>query len=464
MGHKKLYLKTFGCQMNVYDSERISHVLAARNYRLVADPSEADLIFLNTCSVREKPEQKVYSALGRYRAFKKKNSKLIIGVGGCLAQQEGEVFLKRFPHVDFVLGTKEFKRIDGILDDLEDSGKRSALTHLNGRVDPYASLPFFPSPSKVVAFVSIMQGCDNFCSFCIVPFVRGREVSRPSQQVLEEIRVLAAKGVKEVTLLGQNVNSYGRTKPGELDFAGMLEVVQEIAGIERIRFTTSHPKDLSRRLIEAFGRLPKLCEHIHLPLQSGSDGLLKRMNRGYSREEYLRKILELRQSCPTIRITTDMIVGFPGEEEEDFRASMKIIEQVQFDDLFSFKYSDRPGTRATHFQDKVLEEISQRRLMELQTLQRKITLKRNKAREGEKVEVLVEGRSKARAEDNMGRTRANHIVNFPGKPFAAGFLVTVKIQKAYAHSLRGESVQDSLPEDGNIEKKGRSVSREKENL
>ncbi len=433
-------MKTFGCQMNVYDSDRITHLLAGRNYHLVEDPSEADLIFLNTCSVREKPEQKVYSALGRLRALKKKKSKLIIGIGGCLAQQEGEAFLQRFPHVDFVVGTKELSRIAELLNDLEASGKRGLAAKLNGRVDPYATLPFSPPASKVVAFVSIMQGCDNFCSFCIVPYVRGREMSRASQEILKEIRSLAAQGVKEVTLLGQNVNSYGQTSPGELDFVKLLKAVQEIAGIERIRFTTSHPKDLSNPLIEAFGKFPKLCEHIHLPLQSGSARILQRMNRGYSPEDYLRKIRDLRQSCPGISVTTDMIVGFPGEEEEDFHASMEMIEKVQFDDLFSFKYSDRPGTRATLFNEKVPEEIGQRRLVELQALQRKITWKRIKAWEEKEVEVLVEGRSKANAAENMGRTRTNHIVNFPGKTLASGSMVRLRIQKAYAHSLRGKEI------------------------
>lgn len=436
---KNLYIQTFGCQMNVYDSERLSHLLAARNYRLVEDPAEADLIFLNTCSVRQKPEQKVYSALGRFRAFKKKKPGLIIGVGGCVAQQEGEALLRRLPYLDFVLGTKELRRINELLDDLETSGKRGMATTLNGRVDPYASLPFIPSFSKATAFVSIMQGCDNFCSFCIVPFVRGREVSRPVEDILEEMRALAAKGVKEVTLLGQNVNSYGNRRPGNLGFVGLLEAGQQIGGIERIRFTTSHPKDLSPSLIEAFAKLSKLCEHIHLPLQSGSNRILKRMNRGYSREEYQQKVLELRRVCPEISITTDMIVGFPGEEEVDFRATLEMIEKVQFDDLFSFKYSDRPHTRAAVLADKVPEEISRRRLMELQARQREITLQKNRIWEGKEVEVLVEGQSKACALENMGRTRTNRIVNFPGKIHPPGSLVRVRIEKAMAHSLRGEA-------------------------
>jgi tRNA-2-methylthio-N6-dimethylallyladenosine synthase len=283
-----------------------------------------------------------------------------------------------------------------------------------------------------------MQGCDNFCSFCIVPFVRGREVSRPSRAILEEIQTLAARGVKEVTLLGQNVNSYGNKMPGELSFVELLEAVQGIHGIERIRFTTSHPKDLSRALIEAFGRLPKLCEHIHLPLQSGSNRILERMNRGYAREEYLEKVTMLRQACPGISLTTDMIVGFPGEAEADFQSTLEMIEQVRFADLFSFKYSDRPYTRATQFSDKVPEEVSRRRLMELQALQGRITCKRNKIWEGRTVEILVEGRSKTNAEESMGRTRTNHIVNFPGKSYPVGSLLRLRIEKPLAHSLRGD--------------------------
>jgi len=426
--------------MNVYDSERIAHLLAARDYHPVEDPAEADLVFLNTCSVREKPEQKVYSALGRLRALKRNKSKLIIGIGGCMAQQEGETFLRRFPHIDFVVGTKEISRIGELLDDLEVYGRRGVAANLNGRVDPYGKLPFFLPASKVAAFVSIMQGCDNFCSFCIVPYVRGREVSRPSREVVEEIRCLAGQGVKEVTLLGQNVNSYGQTSAGELDFVSLLRAVQEISGVERFRFTTSHPKDLSPALIRAFGKFPKLCEHIHLPLQSGSARILQRMNRKYSPEKYLEKIHDLRHSCPGISITSDMIVGFPGEKEEDFAASMKMIERIEFDDLFSFKYSDRPGTRALLLGDKVLEEIGQRRLAELQALQRTITQKKNKAWEGKSAEVLVEGPSKAHPQENTGRTRTNHIVNFPGENIAPGSMVRVKIQRVYAHSLRGEIV------------------------
>lgn len=437
MPPKNLYLQTFGCQMNVYDSARIARLLAARDYRLVDDPGQADLIFVNTCSVREKPEQKVYSTLGRFRGLKNKKPGLIIGVGGCVAQQEGENLLKAVPYLDFVLGTKELRRIGEVLDGLAARGRQSAATALHGRLDPYASLPFPAPTAKVTAFVSIMQGCDNFCSFCIVPYVRGREVSRPAAEILEEVRFLAGEGVREVTLLGQNVNSYGAKENGGPAFVSLLEAVEATERIERVRFTTSHPKDLSARLVGAFGRLRKLCEHIHLPLQAGSNRVLRRMNRGYSREEYLEKIDRLRERVPRMSITSDVIVGFPGETDADFEDTLEMVERVQFDDLFSFCYSDRPETRASRFAEKVPLEVSRRRLLELQALQGRITLKKNRAWEGGEVDVLVEGPSKGNRGESMGRSRANHIVNFPGE-FEAGTLLRVRIQRGLAHSLRGE--------------------------
>lgn len=442
MDSKKFFIQTFGCQMNVYDSGRIAQILTAQKYQPVHDPAEADLILLNTCSVREKPEKKVYSALGRFRALKRKKPGLLIGVAGCVAQQEGEGLLARVPYLDFVLGTKELKKIQEILEHLEKTGDRPCAVALNGRIDPYRELPLFPAPGGPAAFVSIMQGCDNFCSFCVVPFVRGREVSRSSEDIREEIRVLSGKGVKEVTLLGQNVNSYGRGTPAEPDFVGLLESIEKIPGIERIRFTTSHPKDLSTGLIGAFGRLSKLCEHIHLPLQSGSNRILERMNRGYTREEYLEKVQRLRAACPGISITTDIIVGFPGEAEEDFRQTLEMLERVQFEEMFSFRYSDRPRTRASTFPAKIPEESKQKRLAELQALQRGITQRRYKTWEGREAEIMVEGPSKAGEGEKTGRTRANHIVNFPGASVPVGSLVKVRIQKALAHSLRGELLTD----------------------
>ena len=438
MAAKKFYLQTFGCQMNVYDSERIVQLLAARNYHQVGDPAQADLILVNTCSVRDKPEKKVYSALGRFRSLKEKNPELIIGVGGCVAQQEGNKLLKRIPFLDFVLGTKELRKIPEILDALEVTRVRGSATDLQGRVDPYADLPLFSSPGKATSFVSIMQGCDNFCSFCIVPFVRGREVSRPSRDILAEIHSLSGQGVREVTLLGQNVNSYGNRTSGEIGFVELLKAVQEVPGIERIRFITSHPKDLFPGLIQSFGRLSKLCEHIHLPLQSGSDRILKSMNRAYTCEEYCEKISELRRISPEISITTDMIVGFPGEEEADFQATLEMVKKIQFDEFFSFRYSDRPHTRASLFPDKVPEEVKQRRLNDLQTVQKDIAFRKNKTWEGREVEVLVEGQSKARAEEKTGRTRTNRTVNFPGPSLRVGDLVKLRIEEVLPHSLRGK--------------------------
>ncbi len=438
MTPRKFFIQTFGCQMNVYDSERIAQVLSAGGGRRVNDPAQADLIFINTCSVREKPEQKVYSALGRFQRLKKKNPNLKIGVGGCVAQQEGQGLLDKVPFLDFVLGTKELGRIQEVLEAAGKSGGRGCAVDLGGRIDPYEGLPLSPGSGRATSFVSIMQGCDNFCSFCIVPFVRGREVSRPSKDLLEEISVLSSQGVKEVTLLGQNVNSYGKGAAGEPGFVELLEKVQEIPGIERIRFTTSHPKDLSPELAGVFGRLPKLCEHIHLPLQSGSNRILERMNRGYTREEFEEKVLNLRRACPEISITTDLIVGFPGEDDQDYQETLQIIEKIRFDDLFSFRYSDRPHTRASLFPDKVREEVKQRRLSELQAIQKRITQDKNKAWEGREVEVLVEGPSKARAEERTGRTRTNRIVNFPGGSVPVGAFVKVRVRHAFAHSLKGE--------------------------
>lgn len=442
-GKKRYSIQTFGCQMNVYDSERLGQLLETEGYVQAESPQEADLIFVNTCSVREKPAQKVYSALGRLQGLKRRNPRLVIGVGGCVGQQEGETLLERFSYLDFVLGTKELPRLRTILDELEHSGKRQAAVQIEGRVDPYGPLPFSPSPGKAFRLVSIMQGCDNYCSYCVVPFVRGREVSRPSSEILSEIRLLAANGAREVTLLGQNVNSYGQKPGGEIDFVDLLEEIEAIPEIRRIRFTTSHPKDLSPKLVNAFGRLSKLCEHIHLPLQSGSDRILKGMNRGYTRQEFLEKVGWLRRRCPDISITTDLIVGFPGETEEDFAATCEAVERVQFDEFFSFKYSDRPGAAARNFADKVPEETSQRRLAEIQALQKKITRRRNKLWEGKEAEVLVEGRSKNKPDESTGRTRTHHLVNFPGRNYREGAPVRVRITEGYAHSLRGEALTES---------------------
>jgi len=434
---KRVYIETYGCQMNEHDSERMLRLLEGSNYLETKEPKEADLILINTCSVREKPEHKVYSALGRYKWVKEKKGTLI-GVAGCVAQQEGIKLLDRIPYLDMVIGTHAIPMIPQLLQKIEVSGERVCETSFE-EDGTYlkAILPQMPL-GKVKSYVTIMQGCNHFCTFCIVPYVRGREKSRPSSEVLEEIKRLAEMGVKEVCLLGQNVNGYGKGLEGELNFAELLRRMNEINGVERIRFTTSHPKDLSEELMRAFSTLDKLCEHIHLPFQSGSNRILKIMNRGYTKESYLEKVGRLKEIRPSIAITADVIVGFPGEEDEDFEQTLDLMEKIQFDDLFSFKYSPRRGTRAAQFLNQVEEKVRQERLSILQGIQKEVTLKKNQVLEGRVEEILVEGRSKQSAKDVTGRTRSNKILNFEGEIDLVGELVSVRVIKGYAHSLRGE--------------------------
>ncbi len=433
---RRVYIETYGCQMNEDDSDRILRLLEDLHYVETKEADHADLVLINTCSVREKPEHKVYSALGRYKRLKEGRG-TIIGVAGCVAQQEGERLLDRVPYLDLVIGTQAIHMLPQMLERIE---KKERVCETGA--DPegkYLTAPPFRKPlPRVKSFVTIMQGCDHFCSFCIVPYVRGREKTRPSREVLDEVRRLAEMGGKEVCLLGQNVNSYGKGVAGELDFSDLLSRINEIEGIRRIRFTTSHPQDLSEQLIQAFSKLDKLCEHIHLPFQSGSDRVLKRMHRGYTKASYLEKVDRLKILCPSIAITGDVIVGFPGEEEEDFQETLALMKAVQFDDLFSFKYSPRKGTRAAQFEDRVEEKVKQKRLSILQELQREMTFQKNLALEGRVVEVLVEGRSKQGVQDVSGRTRTNKIVNFRGGVDLTGHLIPVHITKAYQHSLRGE--------------------------
>jgi len=438
---RRVYIETYGCQMNEHDTERIFHLLEGSNYLETKDAKEADFILINTCSVREKPEHKVYSALGRYKWVKEKRG-AIIGVAGCVAQQEGDKLLDRIPYLDMVIGTHAIPMIPQLLQKIEVSGERVCETSFD-QDGKYlkAVLPERPL-DKVKSYVTIMQGCDHFCSFCIVPYVRGREKSRSNEEIIEEVRHLAEMGVKEVCLLGQNVNGYGKGLEEEISFSELLECINPIEGIERIRFTTSHPKDLSEKLIQSFTKLEKLCEHMHLPFQSGSDKVLKAMHRGYTKESYLEKIDRLKKICPSIALTADVIVGFPGEEEKDFEETLDLLQKVQFDDLFSFKYSPRKGTRAAQFEDKVEEKVKQERLSILQEIQKETTLRKNQELEGRVEEVLVEGSSKQRSQEVSGRTRSNKIVNFEGDLDLVGKLVPVRIVKAYAHSLRGEIVSD----------------------
>jgi tRNA-2-methylthio-N6-dimethylallyladenosine synthase len=433
---KRVYIETYGCQMNEHDTERILRLLEGSHYLETKDAQEADLILINTCSVREKPEHKVYSALGRFKWLKEKKG-AVIGVAGCVAQQEGDRLLDRIPYLDMVIGTHAIPMLPQLLQKMEVSGERIC----EASFDPEGSylktiLPQEPL-DKVRSYVTIMQGCDHFCSFCIVPYVRGREQSRPSREIIEEVELLVEMGVKEVCLLGQNVNGYGKGLKEEVSFSELLERIDRIEGIERIRFTTSHPKDLSAELIQSFSKLKKLCEHIHLPFQSGSDKILKAMHRGYSKESYLERIDRLKKVCPPIAITADVIVGFPGEEAKDFEETLDLVQKVRFDDLFSFKYSPRKGTRAAQFTDKVEERVKQERLSFLQEIQKALTLKKNQELEGCVEKVLVEGRSKQSDQDMTGRTRSNKIVNFEGDLSLVGKLLPVQITKAYPHSLRG---------------------------
>jgi len=435
---KKVYIKTFGCQMNENDSEKMLWLLS-EEYEPVKEHSKADLILINTCSVREKPEFKVHSEVGRFKHLKKKKPNLIIGITGCVAQQKGEALVKRFPFVDLVLGTQEFYRIKEAIE-LVKKGKGPVVwTELK---DPFR-LPFV-CPVRdfcrgIKAYVTIMQGCDNFCTYCIVPYVRGREVSRPPEEILKEIELLASYGIKEVMLLGQNVNSYGKKEKGFPSFAELLKMVAQIQEIWRIRFTTSHPKDLSEELIQVIAEEPKVCKHLHLPLQAGSNKILKKMNRKYTFEQYLQKVERLKELCPEIALTTDIIVGFPGETEEDFEKTLEALEKVRYHEIFSFKYSDRPFTAAQRFEDKVPEEEKERRLEEVHRVQERITKEIYQSYVGKEVEVLVEGRSKKDPQLFMGRTAQNIIVNFTASEQALeGELVKVKILEAGKHSLKGQ--------------------------
>jgi len=423
--------------MNVHDSEQMVELLRGYGYQPTREPKSADLIIVNTCSIREKADQKAYSLLGRYRGLKRKRPGLILGVSGCLAQQLGSEFFKKIPHLDFVLGTHNIHRLPSVIESVERTGSPVVETAFHETV-PSAGIVTIPEKGTVTAFVTIMQGCNNFCAFCVVPYLRGVEESRRFGDIVSEIRLLAASGAKEVTLLGQNVNSYGKTLGNGHNFALLLRAIGEVDGIERIRFTTSHPRDLSEDVIRCFAEVEKVCEHIHLPVQSGSDRILKRMNRYYTREDYLAKVERLREACPDISITSDTIVGFPGETEADFRATLDLMEKVRFDGLFSFKYSERPGTTASQLDGKVPMEEKSCRLRELQALQDRHTLQKNLACIGRTEAVLVEGYSKQNRREFTGRTRTNRIVNFGSRENCLGRTVTVHISAAYQHSLRGE--------------------------
>jgi len=432
---KKAYIKTYGCQMNEYDSEVMAGLLTKDHYQLTSKPEEADLIILNTCYVREKVKQKIYSKLGEIKKLKEKNPHLILGVCGCVAQRRPEEILQQAPYVDFILGTFNFYRLPLVVRRVRESGER--IVDVEERETIPEKLPKLRK-SKFSAYVPIMRGCDNFCTYCNVPYVRGRERSRLPEDILREVEELSCQGYKEVTLLGQNVNSYGKGLEDRLDFADLLTRINCIEGIERIRFTTSHPKDITDKLIQRMRDLDKVCEHLHLPVQAGSNKVLKRMRRGYTKERYLELVDKIRKTIPQISLTTDIIVGFPGESEQDFQETLDLVRKVEFDGAFTFCYSRIKGTEAAEFEDQLPEEVKKERLRRLIQLQREILEKRNKSLVGQKFEVLVEGLSKKSSDELQGRTRTNKVVVFKGSPDLVGKLVRVKIVDSSQWALRGE--------------------------
>jgi tRNA-2-methylthio-N6-dimethylallyladenosine synthase len=441
MNDKAFYLETFGCQMNVVDSERIVGLLDGIGYHQVEEPEQAGLILLNTCAVRDKAVRKAYGHLGRFKPMKERKPGLILGMGGCIAQQEGKQLLEEFSYLDLVFGTHNVHRLPEMVQQVAEKHVRCEETEF---LDRETRLQLFPSRTGQEAytrFVTVMQGCDNFCSYCVVPYVRGREISRPSDKILEEIRELADHGVREITLIGQNVNSYGLKEEGELSFAGLLEQVNTVEGIDRIRFTTSHPKDLSEDLIDCFGRLEKLCKHLHLPVQCGSNNILRAMNRGYTRERYLEVVERLRQVCPDIRLSSDIIVGFPGETEADFAETLSLLEKVRYTEIYSFIYSPRRGTTAADMADDTPAEVKQDQFNRMLELQQEISRQTWEADVGTIQEVLVEGESKVGEGQMFGRSTWNRIVNFSGSAELSGKLVLVKITKAFRNSLLGELVE-----------------------
>ena len=427
---------TYGCQMNDLDSQKLYSLLYESGWIPTESTSEADLIIINTCSVRQKAYEKAMSNIGRLRKNKSRKNSLIIGVIGCAAQQEGKDLIERFAHVDFVLGTHRLHSIPSIVDEVFLKKKTHVVD--TGFSNYIPSMDIIPSPDFMKpphrAYINIMQGCNNYCSYCIVPFVRGPEISRDYRGILDEIRLHASRGVKEVFLLGQNVNSYN----GGVTFHELLGMINEVDGIERIRFTTSHPKDMSDELIESFSRLVKLCPHVHLPFQSGSDRVLRYMNRHYTSEHYLGLIEKLRSKRKDIAFSSDVIVGFPLEEEADFKKTLDLIKRVRFDVLFSFKYSPRPGTSASRIPDHVPLEEKKRRLSILQKIQKRITRENLERWVGHIVEVLVDGTSKRYNSQIFGRTGQNVIVNFPGPPDLIGKSVRVRITRANPNTLTGE--------------------------
>jgi len=432
--------------MNVLDSQRMEGILREKGMSPAETEEQADLILVNTCTVREKPERKALSLIGRLCQLKKQKPELILGISGCVAQQYGEILLKRYSELDFVLGTNQVALLGKVLERVE-QGERVA--EVSWAEPEQAEGLFLVSELRPVegvsAFVTIMEGCDNFCSYCVVPYVRGREYSRAPEEIISEIKTLAQRGVKEVVLLGQNVNSYGLKRGFGVDFPEVLKMVCRVDGINRVRFTTNHPKDLSLKLIEVMASEDKICEQIHLPLQSGSNRVLERMNRGYSQEKYLELISKLRSAMPEIGISTDLIVGFPGEKEDDFNETLKMVQEIKFDEAFTFRYSPRAMTKSAEYEEQVPEEIKLERLWRLEKLVSELTEQKNRAEVGKIKEVLLEGVSKTNPNRLTGKSREGRLVHISkkGAEGLIGELVWVKIREGLKHSLVGELIEET---------------------
>jgi tRNA-2-methylthio-N6-dimethylallyladenosine synthase len=449
---RHFFIRTYGCQMNVHDTEKIANLLYHRGYVEVEHPDQAELLLINTCSIREEAENRLYSDLGMLRYWKEAVPGRVLGVGGCVAQQGGDAILRRFRHLDFVFGTHNVRLVPAMVE-AACSGTRQSRTEAFCSLERFElpeRHPGYANPTPGRAMVTVMEGCDMYCSFCIVPITRGREISRPAAHVVQEAESLAAEGARELTLLGQAVNAYGRhdlrrgqaRAAGTVAFAQLLRRLAQVPGIERLRYTSPHPVFFDEELIRAHGELAELCPHVHLPVQSGSDRILGAMRRRYTAAGYRRIVQDLRRSRPDIAITTDLIVGFPGETDADFEATLELVRDVGFVDAYSFKYSPRPGTAAAALDGATPPQLAQERLEALQELQGGLTLAAHRARVGEETEVLVEGESRRRGGQLQGRDPYHRVVNLPGGPqgsgIAAGDLVVARIVEATPHSLIGE--------------------------
>ncbi|MFO7819345.1 MAG: tRNA (N6-isopentenyl adenosine(37)-C2)-methylthiotransferase MiaB [Halanaerobacter sp.] len=438
---KNYYIRTYGCQMNENDSEKIAGVLEDKDYQGVDEIEEADIIILNTCCVRENAELKVFGKLGQLKQLKRENPELLIGVCGCMMQEDHvvEEIKEKYDHVDLVFGTHNLHEFSRLLDEAKQDN--SPLVEVWDESKELISDMPVERTEEYKAKVTIIYGCDNYCSYCIVPYVRGQERSRPAENIVEEIKELAADGVKEVMLLGQNVNSYGQDLKMEIDFADLLDRVNEIEGLKRIRYMTPHPRDFTDKLITTISNLDKVCEQFHLPVQAGSNKVLKEMNRGYTREEYIKLVNKIRAKNPQAAISTDTIVGFPGETEEDFQKTIELYKEIEFDMAYMFNYSKRSGTPAAKKEDQVPEEIKKERLQYLMDLQSEISAQKNKELVGETVEVLVDGPSKKDKTKLAGRSPGHKIVIFAGDKNLTGEIVDVMIKKAQSWTLFGELVE-----------------------